>query len=76
MRANQELILVGLTNFRFRPMPRVPKLNRKRALLVLTKIDEILAWEQRKEAGRDPRFVESGGICAKSGQGNTGGSRI
>ena len=26
-----------------------PKLNRRRALFVLTKIDEILAWEQRKE---------------------------
>jgi hypothetical protein len=37
-----------------------PKLNRKRALFVLTKIDEILAWEQRKEAERDTRFVELG----------------
>jgi len=52
--------LVGLTNFRFRPMPMPPKLNRKRALFVLTKIDEILAWEQRKEAERDTRFVELG----------------
>ncbi len=30
-----------------------PKLNRKRALFVLTKIDEILAWEKQKEAERD-----------------------
>ena len=30
---------------RIPPMP--PKLNRKRALFVLTKIDEILAWEQQ-----------------------------
>ena len=37
-----------------------PKLNRKRALFVLTKIDEILAWERRKEAERDTRFVELG----------------
>jgi len=37
-----------------------PKLNRERALFVLTKIDEILAWEQRKEAERDTRFVELG----------------
>jgi len=36
----------------------LPKLNRRRALFVLTKIDEILAWEQRKEAGRDTKFVE------------------
>jgi len=37
-----------------------PKLNRKRALFVLTKIDEILAWERQKEAERDTRFVELG----------------
>src|SRR2546427_7229480 len=37
-----------------------PKLNRRRAQFVLTKIDEILAWEQRKEAERDTRFVELG----------------
>ena len=38
----------------------LPKLNRKRALFVLTKIDEILAWERQKEAERDTRFVELG----------------
>jgi hypothetical protein len=38
----------------------LPKLNRRRAQFVLTKIDEILAWEQRKEAERDTRFVELG----------------
>jgi len=37
-----------------------PKLNRRRGLFVLSKIDEILAWEQRKEAERDTRFVELG----------------
>jgi hypothetical protein len=37
-----------------------PQLNRKRALFVLTKIDEILAWEQQKEAERDTRFVDLG----------------
>jgi len=37
-----------------------PKLNRRRAQFVLTKIDEILAWEQRKEAEKDTRFVELG----------------
>jgi hypothetical protein len=37
-----------------------PKLNQKRALFVLSKIDEILAWEQRKEAEKDTRFVELG----------------
>jgi hypothetical protein len=58
--ANRELILVCLTNLftRYPPMP--PKLNRKRALFVLTKIDEILAWEKQKEAERDTRFVDLG----------------
>jgi len=37
-----------------------PKLDRKRVLFVLTKIDEILAWEKQKEAERDTRFVELG----------------
>jgi hypothetical protein len=48
----------------------LPKLNRKRAQFVLTKIDEILAWEQHKEAERDTRFVELGRyLCeVRSGQ--------
>jgi hypothetical protein len=37
-----------------------PKFNHRRALFVLGKIDEILAWEQRKEAERDTKFVELG----------------
>jgi len=39
---------------RYPPMP--PRLNRKRALFVLTKIDKILAWEKQKEVERDTRF--------------------
>ena len=35
-----------------------PKLNRRRALLVLDKIDEILAWEKAKDRERDVRFVD------------------
>jgi hypothetical protein len=38
----------------------LPKLNRRRALFVLTKIDEILNWEKQKDAERDTRFVELG----------------
>ena len=37
-----------------------PKFNRRRAVFVLGKIDEILAWEQRKETERDSKFVELG----------------
>jgi hypothetical protein len=40
--------------------PVLPKLDRRRALFVLTKIDEILAWEERKETQRDTKFVELG----------------
>jgi hypothetical protein len=36
----------------------LPKLNRRRALFVLTKIDEIVAWEKQKEIERATRFVE------------------
>ena len=52
--------MVGLTGLITRDPPMPPKLNRRRALFVLSKIDEILAWEQRKEAERDTRFVELG----------------
>jgi hypothetical protein len=37
-----------------------PRLNHKRARFVLTKIDEILAWEKRNEAEKDTRFVDLG----------------
>jgi hypothetical protein len=37
-----------------------PNLNRRRAMFVLTTIDEILAWEKQKEAEQDTRFVELG----------------
>ena len=37
-----------------------PKLNHERAVFVLGKIDEILAWEQRKDTERDTKFVELG----------------
>jgi hypothetical protein len=37
-----------------------PKLNRRRALEVLSRIDEILAWEARHENERDTKFVELG----------------
>src|SRR5437660_11122897 len=45
-------------------MPRNPpmlrKLNPRRALFVLSKIDEMLAWERRKETEKDTRFVKLG----------------
>src|SRR6202521_3049552 len=56
----EQRTLVGLTSLRTRNPPMLPKLNRRRALFVLTKIDEILAWEKRNEAERDTKFVELG----------------
>ena len=52
--------MVCLTSLRTEYPPMLPKLNRRRAMFVLTKIDEILMWEQRKESERDTRFVELG----------------
>jgi hypothetical protein len=52
--------LVGLTSLLTKNPPVLPKLNHRRALFVLTKIDEILSWERKHEAERDTRFVELG----------------
>jgi hypothetical protein len=52
--------LIGLTSLVTENPPMPPKFNRRRALFVLGKIDEILAWEQRKETERDTKFVELG----------------
>src|SRR4051794_21702474 len=53
-------VLVGLTSLITRNSPMLPKLNRRRAVFVLAKIDEILLWEQRKDTERDTKFVELG----------------
>ena len=52
--------MIGLTSLISRHPPMLPKLNPKRAQFVLTKIDEILDWEQRNENERDTKFVELG----------------
>jgi len=52
--------LVCLTSLRTNDSPMPPRMNQKRALFVLTKIDEILAWEKRKETEKDTKFVELG----------------
>ena len=38
----------------------LPKLDPKRAHFVLSKIDEILAWDKRQDSERETRFVELG----------------
>ena len=52
--------MVCLTNLRTRYLPMPPKLNRRRAEAVLSRIDAILAWEARHDNERDTRFVELG----------------
>ena len=58
--AAREATLVGLTSLITRELPMPPKLNRRRALFGLSKIDQILAWEREVENERDTRFVELG----------------
>jgi len=53
--------LIGLTCLTTNGRPLVaPKLNRRRAVFVLSKIDEILAWERATDRERDSKFVELG----------------
>ena len=52
--------MVGLTSLITREPPVLPEFNRRRALFVLGKIDEILAWEKQREMERDTKFVELG----------------
>jgi hypothetical protein len=52
--------LIGLTSLWINGLPMAPNLDRRRALLVMDKIDEILSWEKTKEQERDVRFVELG----------------
>ncbi len=53
--------MIGLGTLTTNGRPLVaPKLNRRRALFVLSKIDKILAWEQSVEHEKESRFVELG----------------
>jgi hypothetical protein len=52
--------LVCLTNLLTKNPPMPPKLNRRRAEAVLSRIDAIIDWEAKHENERDTRFVELG----------------
>ena len=54
--------MIGLTGLISKEGPPVsaPKLNRRRALFVLNKIDQILTWEKKVENERDTRFIDLG----------------
>ena len=57
----EQRILIGLTSLTTNGRVFVePKLNRRRALFVLDKVDEILSWERHAEQEKDTRFVELG----------------
>ena len=63
--------MIGLTTLSSNGRPMAaPKLNRRRALFVLAKIDEILSWEKGMDRERDTRFVDLGRfLCeVRSGQ--------
>ncbi len=51
----------GLTSLWInRGVMETPEINRRRAVFVLGRIDEILSWEKTKEQEKDVRFVELG----------------
>ena len=53
--------MIGLTSLTINGSTLVPpNLNRRRAAVVLSKIDEILTWEKSSDRERDVRFVELG----------------
>ena len=63
--------MIGLTSLWTNGQVLVePKLNHRRGLFVLGKIDEILSWERGVEQEKDTRFVELGRyLCeVRSGQ--------
>src|ERR1700674_3362150 len=67
----EQATLIGLTSLRTNGRPSMePRLNRRRALFVLGKIDEILSWEQNVEHEKESRFVDLGRyLCeVRSGQ--------
>ena len=63
--------MIGLTSLWINRQALVePKINQRRALFVLGKIDEILSWERNVEQEKDSRFVDLGRyLCeVRSGQ--------
>ena len=68
--------MIGLTVLTTNGRPLVaPKLNRRRAVFVLSKVEEILSWEKAMDRERDSKFVELGRyLCEARGsdRGNRG----
>ena len=66
--------MIGLTCLTTNGRPLLaPTLNERRAVFVLTRIDEILAWEKAADQERDSKFVDLGRYLGWEGGGATGG---
>lgn len=53
--------MIGLNNLWTDPATtHAPELDSRRAIDVLTKIDDLLSWQRKSETERDERFVELG----------------
>jgi hypothetical protein len=71
--APEPVTLIGLTSLWINGRPLVPpRLNQRRASLVLSKIDEILDWEKNSEREREPTLSSLVGISVKCEPANTG----
>jgi hypothetical protein len=57
----EQRLLIGLNNLWTDPATmHAPELDSRRAIDVLTKIDDLLSWQRKSETERDERFVELG----------------
>jgi hypothetical protein len=52
--------LIGATSLLTKEVPRVPRINERRGLEVIRRIDAILSWSTKLDTERDTRFVELG----------------
>lgn len=52
--------MISLTGFVTKDPPPLPKLDERRAQFVLSKVDQILAWDRSVDRERESRFVELG----------------
>ena len=68
--------MLGLTSLWIDRRPMVtPEINRRRAVFVLGRIDEILSWERPKSRKKTHALSSWGSTCARCGQNSTGGWR-
>jgi hypothetical protein len=59
-RTNKGMTLFGLMSSNIRPVARTPRIDERRAHVVLSKVDQILAREATQQRERDTMYVELG----------------